>query len=128
MLVYYAHTQGIYNTKVETRDIELLKRLGFEVANPNSKKYQDIVEDIRADPRITATGDAVMNYFYEVVRGCDALAFRALPDGRIPAGVAGEVQAALDAGLPVFEIPTSFLQRRIDVELTKEYLREIGQR
>lgn len=37
---YYAHTMTSYNSTIEKQDIELLKKLGFEVENPNQSKHQ----------------------------------------------------------------------------------------
>lgn len=38
---YYAHTMTSYGSTIEQQDVELLESLGFEVINPNQKKYQD---------------------------------------------------------------------------------------
>jgi hypothetical protein len=58
----------------------------------------------------------------------DVLAFRALPHGDIPSGVAQEIVAALEAKMPVFELPSMPASRFISVEETREYLYDIGQR
>ena len=74
-------------------------------------------------------GDSVMDtVFQPLVAKCDLLFFRALPDGRIPAGVAREIGFARELGLPVLELPSGVISRTMNVAETKEYLRESGQR
>ena len=122
MRVYYAHCQAIYNTPQEQRDIDLLKQLGFEVLNPNKPNHVRMAKEMRE------RGENVMLYFEGLVDQCDVLAFRSLPDGRIPAGIAKEIKRARDCTKPVFELPSSILRRSIGVEETREYLTEMGQR
>ena len=118
MKVYYAHCQNLYGTPQEKRDIDLLMSLGFTVENPSDQKHKDGCASLIDK----------MSYFCNLVHGCDALAFRCLPDGRIPAGVAAEIKQAQLEGKPVFELPTRILSRIITVEETREFLMEIGQR
>lgn len=51
-----------------------------------------------------------MAYFANVVRTCDGVAFMRFPNKKIGAGVAKEIQTALDAGKPVCEIVRGKLQ------------------
>jgi len=116
MKIYYAHCTSIFDTPREKRDIELLESLGFEVFNPN-------VPDLDK-----AHNEHGIEYFRELIQGCDALAFGALPDGKIPAGVYKEIMWAVDVNLPVVELPHSLLQRGLSVDATREYLHDVGQR
>jgi hypothetical protein len=116
MKVYYSHCVNIYNTPQEARDIKLLESLGFEVINPNLPEHA---------AHYPVEG---MGYFVALVVGCDAFAFRALPDGRIPAGVAMETAQAIACGHPIIELPSRMLSRVISVMETREYLKEVGQR
>jgi hypothetical protein len=113
---YYAHCQALYNTPQETRDIELLNNLGFEVINPNAPEIQE---------RAKKEG---MACFEQIVKENQILAFRALPDLAIPAGVALELGWAREAEMLIFELPSSILRRSIGHLETVEYLREVGQR
>jgi hypothetical protein len=119
---------AIYNTPQEQRDIELLEGLGFEVLNPNSPKHIKAVEKIQEKGKTcfgaNNSGVLVMEYFTNLVEKCDVVAFRALPDGRIPAGIAKEI----GCGKTVFELPSGIVKRTISIEETREYLREAGQR
>jgi hypothetical protein len=124
MRVYYAHCQAIYGTKQELRDLDVLMALGFEVVNPSSPEHAQMARNLKA----AGQGERVMDYFVSLVDGCDAVAFRALPDGAIPAGVAKEVARAADKGKPVIELPHSVLRRTLTREQTHEYLAEVGQR
>ena len=116
MQVYYAHCMAIYGKPQEARDIATLKALGFEVVNPADKAYDQMWKD---------QGMAFAKSF---ARACDAIAFRALPDGRIPAGVFKEIAMFLRLRKPVIELPSNFIGRKMSLAQTREYLKEIGQR
>jgi len=116
MRVYYAHAVSIYNTPTEERDISVLESLGFEVLNPNSKKF---------DQKYEAGG---INAFRDFVLSCDLVAFRSLPDGRITSGAHQEVAWMIEAGKPVIELPSNFLARGMSVEESRLYLKECGAR
>lgn len=116
MKCYYAHCLAIYDTPQEKRDINLLESLGFEVFNPNCQECQDGYKD------------QGMDFFDKILNDCDILAFRSLPDGRIPAGIAGEIAYMVAIARPIFELPSGILKRTISVDETREYLKEAGQR
>lgn len=119
--IYYAHCMAIYNTPQEKRDVELLQKLGFEVVNPNEKIHQDAVAELAA----SGAQEKKMEYFFNLVATCDALAFRSLPDGKIPCGVWGELTSL---NIPVIELPSGISRRGLTLNQTREYLKEIGQR
>jgi hypothetical protein len=112
MRCYYAHPMTIYNTPQEERDILLLGQLGFVVVNPNAPEHSE------------AYGKEGMKYFMQLASECDVIAFRALPDGSITAGVANEIKA----GPPVFELPSCIARRTLNIAETLEALHESGQR
>lgn len=118
MKIYYAHSKNLYDTPTEKRDILMLAALGFDVVNPNELEHQ----------RECMKWANVMLYFYTLVAQCDALAFRGLASGEIPAGVAGEIQEALQHNLPVIELPTRVARRSLSIEETREYFRCCGER
>lgn len=120
---YYAHCMAIYGTIQEARDIELLERLGFAVLNPNCLETQ-----VEVQRRKAANDPNYMDYFRTLVEQCGALAFRALPDGSVPAGVAKEIVYAQAANIPVFELPSAVRRRTLSVDETRDYLTEIGER
>jgi len=124
MKVYYAHGLALYGTKQEARDLDTLFALGFEVVNPSNPEHAQVVRNMKE----SGQGERVMDYFVSVVDGCDAVAFRALPDGSVPAGVAKEVERAVSKGKPVIELPSCMSRRTLTVEQTREYLAEAGQR
>ena len=113
---YYAHCMSIYNTPQEQRDLEELNKLGFEVVNPNHPGSEEGYQQ---------TG---MDYFLDMITDCNVLVFRSLITQEIPAGITKEIAHAQYRGLPIFELPTRVDQRKLDVEQTREYLREVGQR
>lgn len=128
MKVYYAHCQAIYSTPQEDRDIETLESLGMQVINPCAPHIKARILEIRKLIPGDAGSVIMDTVFRPLVERCDALAFRALPDGSIPAGVAQEIAWAVEFALPVIELPSSMTRRTIGVAETREYLREIGQR
>ena len=113
-LAYYAHPMSIYNTAQETRDLEIIKALGFEVLNPNGPEH---------DAGYKAKG---MDYFDECTKDCTIIVFRAFPDGSIPAGVAKEIEFFRKRNLPVIELPVAVARRSLSVEATREALKECG--
>lgn len=119
--IYYAHSLALYGTAQERRDVELLELLGFEVENPNQ------LEHAQGYMKIKKEGGNPMDYFVRLVTTCDALAFRGLPTGHIPAGVYKEIRTAENNAMPVFELPC-FFNRAVGVEETRQFLREIGER
>ena len=128
MKVYYAHCQAIYHTPQEQRDINLLQQLGLIVLNPSEDTYSRKVKEIKEGHPDCGRSERVMRYFYDLVDECDVLAFRALPDGRIPAGVVGEIEQARKGNKAIIELPSGMLSRAMSVEQTREYLAEVGQR
>jgi len=119
---YYAHGMHTYGSTIEQEDIKLLEFLGFEVINPNTPEIQ---EDMRL--YISANGAGkTMEYFTELVKSCDLLAFRGLPSLILLSGVSVEIETALDLGKPVIELPCSLQTRMLDYPTTKRYLIELG--
>lgn len=119
---YYAHCMLSYDSTIEKKDIELLEKLRFEVINPNTPEISKGCNDYVAKH---GKGN-VMHYFEKIVSECDVIAFRSLPDGQIPSGVAAEVKAAISWGKMVIELPCSVNKRCQEYPETKEYLTEIG--
>lgn len=125
--VYYAHCVSIYDTPQEDRDIVALEDLGFEVVNPNSTEYNEAFEAAKANPD-DSYDQAFNKVFGYAIQTCRALAFRALPDGRISTGVFKEILIAKTLEIPIIELPSSVGHRSMSVAETMEYLHEIGQR
>ena len=126
MKVYYAHFMGIYNTPQEERDVKTLEALGLEVVNPNQPEIQKEVKD-----EMDKHNDYMLmfeNVFFRRVRNCEVFAFKALPDGRIPGGVAMELKEAQKHQKIIIELPSGTHTRSMGKEDTKEYLRDIGER
>ena len=126
MRVYYAHFMGIYNTPQEERDVNTLRLLGLEVVNPNRPEIQKEVKD-----EMDKHNDYMLmfeNVFFRRVRNCEVFAFKALPDGRIPGGVAMELKEAQKHQKIIIELPSGIHARSMDKESTREYLRDIGER
>ena len=122
MKVYYAHCIAIYNTPQEERDVHTLLGLGLDVVNPNTPAVDVEVK------RLKSLGENYMSFFKDIVHSCEVFAFRALPDGSIPAGVAKELAWAVEADKLIIELPAAILRRVITLEATREYLHEVGQR
>lgn len=121
MRIYYAHSMSLYGTLQEARDVQTLQLLGFEVANPGDPQ-------VCAEVNQLPTSDERMAWFERYADSCDAIAFRGLPGGAIPAGVVKEIEWFRQRQKPVIELPSAILRRAISVEETREYLHEIGQR
>ena len=116
---YYARCKALYGTPQEARDIETIRKMGYEPAVFD----RNIVDALKERAQ-----DVMEMYFLPLVSTCPVLFFRSLPDGSIPAGVAKEVAHAQSKGIIVLELPSSVQRRSLSVELTREYLREVGER
>ena len=116
--IYYAHCKSIYGTKQEERDVYLLVELGYEVINPNEEVHQNMCRAC-TNP---------MDYFLNLVGTCSVLAFRALPYGKIPAGVLKEIKHARELEILVIELPVHEDLRSMTVDETRAYLTEVGER
>jgi hypothetical protein len=113
---YYAHSLHLYETAQEARDILTIEQLGFKVVNPNAPEHQKPYEK------------EGMDYFVDLANSCDVLAFRAHPNGEIPAGVHKEVINFIKTQRPVFELPWGINRRGMSVDDTREWLHELGER
>jgi hypothetical protein len=113
--IYYAHPRSVYNTPVEERDIKLLEQLGYEVVNPNNPKTAKEYLKKRD-----------FEVFFKMIDECTVMAYRSLPDGRITAGVALEVEYAGDIKMPCFELHQQLKSRRMTADETREYLDDVG--
>lgn len=119
--VYYTHSMYLYNTEQERRDIELLKKLGFVVINPNSEIYNSEYK------KLIKKGQHNMKYWVKLARSCSCIAFRSCPDGSILSGVGAELNENID--MPIFELPRMINKRTLsNVNDTRQYLQEIGER
>ena len=70
-----------------------------------------------------------MDYFLDVVKTCDLLAFSAVDGDKLTSGVVKEVLYALSTKMPVIEIHTidSLNPKRfMSLEKTREYLKRNG--
>lgn len=90
--IYYAHPISFYNTEKEKLLSNLLLSHGYEVVNPNTPESEEGYKDFG------------MDYFYGLVKNCNALAFQRFDDGMIGAGVAGEIKIAFEINIPVYDI------------------------
>jgi hypothetical protein len=117
LTIYYAHPLSLYGTPQEARDVDMLRQIGFEVYNPNSKKDDEQYANLS------------MEYFLRIIEEqCNLLAFRAFPDGNIPSGVAREIRHARILHMPILELPNGIIRRELTIEESREYLNNLGQR
>lgn len=119
---YYAHTMVSYNSTVEEKDVELLNYLGFDVINPNIQEHRNGL-----DAYVLKNGKQnVMQYFAEIVKNCDVVAFRSNPDGSILSGIGAELETAFDLNIPIIEMPNFSCRKFMNYPETKKYLTELG--
>jgi hypothetical protein len=112
--VYYAHPMVLYNTTQELADVVTLQALGLKVYNPNNPTAQ------------AGAKKEGMAWFEGVVKGCDFLAFRSLPNGDIGSGVGMEIKWAQEKDVPIIELPSLALRRVLTHAETRAYMRELG--
>jgi len=122
--VYYAHCMAIYDSKQEKEDVAVLEQMGFEVDNPNSQKHILEVRRIKCEfSGQQYPGSKIMKYFTDIVLENQLLAFRALPDGSISAGVNKEIRIAEENKIPIFELPDLKNRIALSIAETRRYLR-----
>jgi hypothetical protein len=120
---YYAHPVTTYDSLIESNDIKLLKRLEFEVINPNTLKIQEEYQEY-IDIFGKLNG---MQFFEQIIRErCHILAFRAFPDGMIESGVTAAINEAFRCKLPIIELPQDIESRSLSEEETATYLYQVG--
>lgn len=128
---YYAHCKNTYGLPQEKQDISWLKAAGFNVINPSDKEIVVSYEAwLKENSDAIAKGKiSKMDFWLDLVKEeAEVLAFRAAPNGKITSGVAKEIQAAQDTGIPVLELPSMIPSRTMTYEETVRYLQESGQR
>lgn len=118
MKVYYAHPISMYGCEQESDDIEFLKSLGLIVCNP--AKIEKVVDPWESAER--------MEWFCNLVRKCDCLAFRSFVGGKIGSGVLHEISAMQCKGGFVFEIEPYYKDRGLTLEQTRQELKQIKQK
>lgn len=116
---------GLYNTPQEKRDLETLKNLNLEVINPNDPK---VSSTFKKECGIMPYLDAFDKVFGGLVRECEVFAFKALPNGKIPGGVALELISAQKENKIIIELPSGMHSRIMGKEETIEYLKDMGER
>lgn len=121
MRCYLAHPITDYGTQRQADAVAVLEARGFEVVNPDAPEHE------------AAYRQRGMTYFTELVQGCGALAFLRFLGGSIGAGVAKEIQAALDLRLPVYDLEGDFadflgfaLQSVLSVDQTRSKIKAKG--
>lgn len=116
MKAYYARPISIYNTHQDTRDIDLITKLGFELVNPNKEELQQ---------RYKNEG---MDVFLNAVSDCQIIFFRSFQDLKISLGVKKEIDKGIELGLIILELPTILESRILSLEDTRNYLKYCGYR
>lgn len=116
-VIYYAHCISLYNSQQEKRDLEMISLLfpNSVIDNPNNEEYSKKYKELG------------MDFFKQVVKRSSIVVFRALPNGKIPAGVWKEIMWAREENIPVIELPC-FTCREMSVDDTRSFLKEIGYR
>ena len=117
--IYYAHCMALYGTDQEKNDLKTLRELGVKVVNPNSPKYRKTVERMKRNNR---SGSQIMDYFISVVKKCNGVAFRALSDGSLSAGVAKEIDAMRKKGGVIIELPELDKRKALTIGQTCDHI------
>ena len=102
MRIYYAHCMKDYHTKTEQLHVKLLQDMGLTVVNPSDPMYEKKVKNMRDEGK---TSTEIMNYFVEVVKNCDHLAFSTTKDGKVSAGVMKEIETMKKKGGSIIQLP-----------------------
>lgn len=115
---YYARPISIDGTPQEKRDHDTIIALGYQ-PYPVGWEKDVALELYRRDGMVA---------FKPYVEKSHILVFRAFTDGSIGSGVAKEIAWAIEAGIPVVELPRQIRRRSLTKEETRDMLLELGQR
>ena len=101
--IYYAHPMSWYGTDNERADMQVLRQEwpGVEIINPSAP---DIVDEFEAWKQHGQNWLTPMNFFTDLVKNSEALAYRPYRDGKVGAGVAQEILHAHVWGLPIYQL------------------------
>lgn len=114
--VYYARSLDFYGTPIDQHWIRIINNLCCQVVDPNEFFNKDEYDE------------KGMDMFFERIKDCDLLIFKANRDGNITAGVHKEILCAWDNDIPALEIPNTIWSRALDKNETREYLKRVGAR
>jgi len=119
--IYYAHCISDYGSRVSRGHVKTLKALGFLVIDPSSKSHSNKVTEMKGQGK---TSKEIMDYFIGVVEQCDHIAFRALRDGSITAGVGAEIRAIRKKGGQIIEMPNPN-RKILSVTKTRQHIKAV---
>lgn len=123
-IAYYSHGMHIFDTPQETRDIDIIKALGYSVMNPNVEyaayQFNEALQTMDYP-------EAFEYVFGAMIKDSDIVIFRSHPDGSIPFTTSKEIELAEKFDKIVIELPSGILKRKLNIDETEEYLKEIGQ-
>jgi hypothetical protein len=107
--------------------------MGYDVISPSDGPTQQIIKNLREqaendNPPECAHDSASLaeiDFRLTLVDTCDGLAFRALPNGEITAGVHKEIKRMIEKGGFVFELPRLLNYRGLPVGKTRNWMQEL---
>ena len=107
MKIYYAHPYVTYGSVKESEDLELIQKEfpKAEIINPRFIKPEDL-------------NDSMATYL-RIVKNCNLVIFRGIPNQSLTGGVGMEINHALDNQIKVVEIKN---EKLIQMENKVEYL------
>lgn len=125
---YFARPISHFGTPEDERLKSDLRSMGFELVDPNDPRHQTAYENLKA------SGDPdPMRYFRDLTSSADILIFVPFRNGAIGAGVANEIERALEDGKFVMEARMNsslgefdrqeLLQRVLTVQETRDLVR-----
>jgi hypothetical protein len=108
-----------YGSRASKKHVRSLQALGFTVIDPSSKEHSDKILEMKNQGK---TSKDIMDYFVSVVEQCDHLAFRALSDGTISAGVGKEIRVMRKKGGQIIEMPNP-KRKVLSITATRQHLK-----
>lgn len=102
MKVYYAHTEAIFDSETESKDLDTMGHFGMNVVDPNWPDIRTKVEMMRQDGM---SEDEIQGFLNRYIDECDAVVFRANADNTLPDDVQRAVDRMVDTNKPVLQLP-----------------------
>ena len=103
MLIYFGHSRMTYNTKMEEKAIEIIKKHypDCEIVNPNTSTHQEGCRELLKED--SKPGDE-MEYFLRLTNKADIGCFLSYYKNKWTAGSATELRHMMKDGKPVFQV------------------------
>lgn len=124
-IIYFAHPINTYNTEIEDKSIESIKKkfINSKIINPGEKKHQDEFDVYRRN-----NPNNYMKYFKDLVSNCTSIVYLPFRDDKIGAGIRYEVYQLNRGGYDIYRVdPIDYSISKVDMDYVDNNTLSIGE-